>query len=416
MITLEHLHRVWAAIDREYIVQLTRRLVQTRSVYEPGVPGSNEEAAARLVAEELRNLGLTVHVEEVAPGRPNVVADWAPDPSGPCLLFEGHTDVVTEGDPDRWTYPPFSAHMVDGRIYGRGTADMKGGIAAAIGAVRALIRSQVPFPGRVRLAILVDEEGLMLGVKHFIRAGWADGVDGAIICEPEENEVCLTQKGAMRVRVAFTGAMAHGAMPQSGINPIPWAARFVQGVGELEQALIARHGHHPFLGRPSVTPTIVQAPAYGPAQLNVIPASAEVYLDIRTIPGVDHGALETALRDILGGIRRWDPRMQAELDVFEQRPWTETSPDTPVAQAVAEAVRLATGKEPRYGGVPGATDGTFLHSWAGVPIVTIGPGNRFIPHQVDEYVDVEDLMEAARIYAATALVFVHHREGRAGGA
>jgi len=135
-----------------------------------------------------------------------------------------------------------------------------------------------------------------------------------------------------------------------------------------------------------------------------------VCLDIRTIPGVDHAAVEISLRDILAQIGRRDPRMRAELDVFEQRPWTETPPDAPVASAVASAVRWATGKEPKYGGVPGATDGTFLHAWAGIPIVTIGPGNRFIPHQVDEYVDVEDLMEAARIYAAAALIFVHQSD------
>ncbi|HEY8416498.1 MAG TPA: M20 family metallopeptidase [Limnochordales bacterium] len=412
MVPAEQLNRVLAAIDRDYIIDLARRLVQTRSVYEPGVPGANEAEAAQLLARELACLGLAVHVEEVAPGRPNVIADWTGDAAGPCLLFEGHTDVVTEGDPSHWTHPPFAAEIVDGRLYGRGAADMKGGIAAAIGAVRALMAAGVPFPGRVRLAILVDEEDLMLGVKHFIRSGWAAGVDGAIICEPEQNEICLTQKGAMRVRVTFTGVMAHGAMPQSGVNPIPWAAEFVRGVGELERRLVRRHGEHPFLGRPSVTPTIVQAPAHGPAQLNVIPATAEVCLDIRTIPGMDHGAVEAALRDILAAIGRQDARLRAELDVFEQRPWTETPKDAPVARAVAEAYRLATGREPVYGGVPGATDGTFLHAWAGIPIVTVGPGPRLIPHQVDEYVEIEQLIEAARIYAAAALLFVH---GEAGG-
>lgn len=407
MTASEQLQRIWEAIDRDYIIDLTRRLVQTRSVYEPGVPGANEEQAALLVARELEALGLAVRVEEVVPGRPNVIADWTGDPSGPCLLFEGHTDVVTEGDPARWTYPPFAASVVDGRIYGRGAADMKGGIAAAIGAVRALMQSGVPFPGRIRLGILVDEEDLMLGVKHFIRSGWTGDVDAAIICEPEENEICLTQKGAMRVRVTFFGAMAHGAMPQAGVNPIPWAAQFVQGVGELERALVARHGEHVYLGRPSVTPTIIQAPAGGTPQLNVIPATAQVCLDIRTIPGVDHGAVEASLRDILDRIREQDPRMKAELDVFEQRPWTETPADAPVARAVAAAVRAATGREPVYGGVPGATDGTFLHAWGGIPIVTLGPGARLIPHQVDEYVEVEELIEAARIYAAAALFFVH---------
>jgi len=407
MVPTEQLNRVLAAIDRDYIIELARRLVQTRSVYEPGVPGANEAAAAQLLARELGGLGLAVHLEEVAPGRPNVIADWVGNAAGPCLLFEGHTDVVTEGDPSRWTHPPFAAEIVDGRLYGRGAADMKGGIAAAVGAVRALMAAGIPFPGRVRLAILVDEEDLMLGVKHFIRSGWAAGVDGAIVCEPEQNEICLTQKGAMRVRVTFTGMMAHGAMPQAGVNPIPWAAEFVRGVRDLERQLVRRHGEHPFLGRPSVTPTIIQAPARGPAQLNVIPGTAEVFLDIRTIPGVDHGAVEAALRDILGAIGRDDPRLRAELDVFEQRPWTETPADAPVARAVAEAYRLATGREPVYGGVPGATDGTFLHAWAGIPIVTLGPGPRLIPHQVDEYVEVEEMIEAARIYAAAALLFVH---------
>ncbi|MBO8142128.1 MAG: M20 family metallopeptidase [Firmicutes bacterium] len=412
----EQLKCVLSNIDPGYIIDLTRRLVATRSVYDPAVPGATEEAAARLVAAELSALGLAVHVEEVAPGRPNVIADWQGSAPGPTLLFEGHTDVVTEGNPARWTYPPFSAELVDGRIYGRGSADMKSGIAAAVGAVRALARSGLPYRGRIRLAVLVDEEDLMLGVKHFIRSGWAKGVDGAIVCEPEQNEVCLIQKGAMRVRVEFTGVMAHGAMPQAGVNPIPWAAEFIQALGRLEARLVQEHGENVHLGRPSLTPTIVQAPAEGPPQLNVIPAAARVFVDVRTIPGVDHRRLEADMRAILSAMSERDPRVRAELEVFEDRPWTETPPDTPIAQAVAEACRRAAGREPVYGGVPGATDGTFLSAWAGIPIVTLGPGDRYIPHQVDEYVEVDQVIEAARIYAASAVLFsARHPESRALG-
>src|SRR5699024_7760010 len=108
------------------------------------------------------------------------------------------TDVVTEGDPDNWTYDPFGAEIIEGRMYGRGTNDTKGNLACMITAVRSLLEDKATFKGKIILCIPVDEESLMLGIQHFIENGWADGVDGAIICEPEENQVCVAQRGALR--------------------------------------------------------------------------------------------------------------------------------------------------------------------------------------------------------------------------
>ena len=150
------------------------------------------------------------------------------------MLLEGHTDVVTEGDSERWRYPPFAAELVGGRIYGRGACDMKAGVAAAIVAAEAVKKTIPELAGRIRLGIVADEERLMLGIKHFIRQGWADGVAGAIVCEPEELELCLFQKGALRVEVLATGKMAHGAMPYAGVNPIPPLMDFLAGVRGLE--------------------------------------------------------------------------------------------------------------------------------------------------------------------------------------
>ena len=123
----------------------------------------------------------------------------------------------------------------------------------------------------------------MSGIKSFIERGHTEGVDGAVICEPEENQLCVKQKGALRVEVAVRGRMAHGAMPLSGVNPVTRAARFVVAVEELEMEEMERHGEDPFLGYPSLTPTILLGPARGEPQINVIPASAYVALDIRTV-------------------------------------------------------------------------------------------------------------------------------------
>jgi succinyl-diaminopimelate desuccinylase len=405
--------RVRDAVDPEAVLRRTAELVRIRSVWDPET-GADEAAAAAYVAEELRALGLSVTVDEVAPGRPNVVADWTGTAFEPgvhrTLMLEGHTDVVTEGDRSRWSRDPYGAALEPDpaggtRLYGRGSADMKAGVAAAIEAVAALQRAAPDLPGRVRLGIVVDEEGMMLGIKRFVAGGWADEVDGAIVCEPEELELCLHQKGAMRLHVHVRGVMAHGAMPYAGVNPIAGLQRLLAAVEGLQAEEQARLGAHPFLGLPWLTPTIVRAPVAGEAQLNVMPDTAYAALDVRTVPGQEHDALFARLRAEADRVEAAMPRLAIALDWFESRPWTETDPSDPLVRALEAACPGALDGPPRYGGVPGATDGTFLHA-SGVPIVTVGPGDRTIPHQGDEFVRVEEVVRAARLYAEAAVRYL----------
>ena len=398
------------AVNRTELIELTQKLVRIRSVVEPGNPEGNEARAAHFVAEYLRRQGFEVTVQEVEPGRPNVIADWAGSTFDATrhrtLMFEGHTDVVTEGDRALWSVPPFEARIEEGKLYGRGSADMKGGVAAAITAAVAVKNTNPDLPGRIRLGIVVDEEGMMAGIKHFIRSGWAQEVDGAIVCEPEENELCLHQKGAIRVGVTFEGLMSHGAMPYAGVNPIPALAQFITAVGEFEREQQAQLGEHRYLGWPWFTPTIIRAPREGVQQLNVMPATAYVALDIRTVPGQEHEQLIARLRELANEASRTQEDLTARLDVIEERPWTETPASDPLVEALQEAYEFALGRPAPFGGVPGATDGTFLHAWANVPIVTVGPGDRHIPHQRDEYVRVDELYESARLYAAAAVRYL----------
>jgi succinyl-diaminopimelate desuccinylase len=403
---------VVAGIDREELIHLTQELVRIPSVYRPEEPDGNEACAARFVADYLGRAGFEVHTEEVAPGRPNVWAVWEGERPGRTLLFEAHTDVVTEGRVEDWGPAPFGAERVEGRVYGRGACDTKGNLAAAVVAVRAIKDSGVSFPGRLVLCHPVDEEGMMSGIKAFVEGGRAEGVDAAVICEPEENQLCIKQKGALRVGVTVRGRMAHGAMPASGINPVTRAARFVVAVERFEWEEVRRCGEDPFLGYPSLTPTILMGPQSGEPQINVIPASAYVALDIRTAPGQSHERLIGRLEEILTNLQQEDPDFDATLEVIDERPPTETPKDEPLVRAMAAAYTRLTGEEPSYNGVPGATDGTFLHAWAGIPIVTTGAGNREIPHHTDEWVGEEELFAACKLYAATAMYYCYGKDAR----
>ncbi|SMP59982.1 M20 family metallopeptidase [Anoxynatronum buryatiense] len=404
---MKPLEKVVDYVDQEALVALTQQLIRVKSVYDPEVPGANEEAVAGLVADTLRTMGLKVTMEEVVPGRPNVVGILEGGSPGKTLLMEGHTDVVTAGDLDEWTEDPFGGDIKGERIYGRGACDTKGNLAAAIMAVKAIQDAGIPFKGRILLCIPVDEEGLMLGIKDFIKRGWADAVDAAIICEPEENHLCITQKGALRIALRVFGKMAHGAMPLAGINPNWGMAAVITGLEKLEQAEIQRLGKDPLLGYPSITPTILKAPYKGEAQINVIPKECYMTLDIRTIPGQEHSVLIGQIQDILDRISGERPDFKAEMEVLEERPWTATDKEHPVVKAMDRAYRQVTGKEPTYNGVPGATDGTFLHAWKNIPIITTGAGDRLIPHQADEYVDIPQLVEACRLFALAALYYLN---------
>jgi len=394
-------------IDADELIALTRDLVRIPSVVRPGDPTATEAAVAAHVERWLRAEGFDVEVHEVAPGRPNVLASIGAASAGPTLLLEGHTDVVTEGNAREWSHPPFGGDLVDGRIYGRGSADMKSGLAAAMVAAAAIKRSGARLGGRLVVGALVDEEGDMLGARHLCTTPLGRELSAAIICEPEQNELCLEQRGVVWARVTVRGRMAHGAMPEAGINPITALGALLREAPALERRLrrLCRRSLH--LRPPTVTPTMVQAPMQGVPQSNVIPSTAQATLDIRLTPGPDADAVakeidvacQRAMEACPGATVEWQP-------VNGYRMATRVERSEPLVRAMGRGVRQATGKPPRFGGVPGSTDGTILRMTLGIPIVTCGPGHRLIPHQVDEHVEVAELVDAARIYVASALNFL----------
>ena len=399
--------RLLDAIRPDELVRLTQDLVRIDSVIRPET-GGTESGVVRFIAEWVRReLGLEPLLEEAAPGRQNLVVTLDSGVPGPCLMLEGHTDVVSEGSREAWTHDPFGGELVDGRIYGRGACDMKAGIAVALVTAKAFRSAGVPWKGKIRLGLVCDEEGMMIGIKSFIRAGHADDVSACLVPEPEENQLCISMKGSIRAVLRVYGRMAHGAMPLTGVNPNTRLARIILAFERYEAREKERCGTDPLLGLPSVTFTVIQSPPPGsPPQLNVMPGEAMAYVDIRTVLAQDHDTVRAQLRAIIGELAADDPDFRAEIEFIEDRPVVGIGREKPIARISAEAFREITGRQPVWNGVPGATDGTFLSAWKGIPCLVNGPGPRHIPHQADEYVGVDELVESARIYVLSAVRFL----------
>jgi succinyl-diaminopimelate desuccinylase len=404
------LSQVLRKIDADEVVELTRSLVRIPSVYRPGDPEATEARVAAFVEAWLRREGFDVLIQPVAPGRPNVIGSLGEKrPGQKSLLLEGHTDVVTEGDPAEWSHPPFGADLVDGRIYGRGTADMKSGLAAAMVAAAAFRRAGVALRGKLVVGALVDEEDGMIGVRHLCTTEVGRELDAAIICEPEDNELCLEQRGVVWARFRVRGKMAHGAMPEAGVNPIACLGRLLAAAPGLERRLRRACEKSRYLRPPTVTPTIVQGPPprVGVPQSNVIPAVAETTFDIRLTPGIGDDGIRAELEAICREAAAGQPGIKVEWEpVNAFRLPTRVDRSEFLVAAMARGVKQAARRAPRYGGVPGSTDGTVLRMELGIPIVTCGPGDRLIPHQVDEWVSTDQIVESAKIYAASALNYL----------
>lgn len=388
--------------DTEAAVALTQELVRLRTVNCEGAEAV-EKPAAELVSDLFTRFGWEHTVTEVAPGRPNVVAVVeGGGGDGPTLMFEGHTDVVTEGEAADWSVDPYGAEIRDGRMWGRGTADMKSGVAAMIHGVRALQQAG-PFPGRIVVGVLADEEGMMLGAKAFAASPLAAEVDGVVVCEPEGYEVCTSARGGIRLRLDLSGAMAHGAMPQEGRSPIAAGARIVESMAAVEEWATGRFGAHPHAGSVTVTPTVLLGG--DPDQLNVIPAHGVVGIDVRTVPGTGHAELVDRIRqtaqEAAAGFG-----VAVGVTVVDDRPAVEIPEDHPLVAGLVAAHTQVHGAAPAFGAVPGTTDGTILTRDASLPTVVYGPGGKWIAHQKDEYVEVREIGEYARVYAVAAHRFL----------
>jgi succinyl-diaminopimelate desuccinylase len=359
-------------------VALTKSLLGYDTINPPG----READCARHAAQLLQDWGFQVECHDFEPGRTSVIARAGGNGGKAPLCLTGHLDVVPLGT-RAWSRDPFAGETDGDRLYGRGTSDMKAGVAAIMLAARGFANKLQGTPGVV-LVLTASEENGCIGSRHLAELPRLMGKAGAIVVgEPTSNAPYVGHKGSLKFHAAFRGVSAHGSMPELGVNAIYKAAR---AVGAL-QAFEFGQAPHPVMGAATLSVGTIE----GGSGVNLVPDAARIGVDVRTLPGMDHAALLARLRALLGE--------DAELDTFSDLPAVWTAPDAEWMQRVFAICTPFHSAAPEVRTATYMTDAANLRKIYGeVPTVVLGPGEPQMAHQTDEYCSMERIRQSVAIY------------------
>jgi succinyl-diaminopimelate desuccinylase len=414
---------------QDEVVALTQDLVRIPTV---NPPGDAYEACARFIGERLKPRGFAVEYVRAhgAPGdsdakpRVNVVARWQGSSAGDCVHFNSHIDVVEAGS--GWTSDPFGAEIREGKIYGRGTSDMKGGLAASIIACEALIESGLPIPGALEISGTVDEEsGGFAGVGYLAERGYFSKprVHHVIIPEPlGVDRICLGHRGVWWSEVETKGRIAHGSMPFLGDSAINHMSAFIHLLEtQLQPRLKQRHTSEP-VEPPGARVSTLNINSIHGGQVEqhyvtdargwptadspspVVAHSCRTVLDRRVIAEENLEAVKQEIIDMLDELKRTRPGFDFGIrDIMSFVP-TATPRDAPVVDATARAIARVLGREPSYISSPGTYDQKHIVRTGKLKdCIAYGPGILDLAHQPNEYVGIQELVDSAKVMALASL-------------
>ena len=376
-------------IHADEVEEVLRALVQAPSVNPPG----DTTAAVGEVARRLEAAGIPYRVLAKEPGVENLVGHLEGQRPGAVLVFNGHLDVVPPGA--NWTVDPFAAVVGHGKVYGRGACDMKGGLAAMLLALLALKRAGAPFAGEILFEAVADEEsGGWRGTRYLLEQGIGVGADFAIVGEPSDFRIDLGNRGIAWFEIAVKGKAGHSARPQTGINAIEYAARLVTAIADLrftKQNVLFE------VPNPSIAVTMIR----GGIRQNIIPDLCVITADRRLLPGETVESATAELESLIADMPQ--PGITATVTCTNSAEPYLIEREQPVVRALALAHEQVLGAPPAYGAKGGATDGAYLYHQGGVPTALYGPGLVGLAHTADEYIQIESVVQAAKIYALAAL-------------
>lgn len=379
------------SLAQDKVTQYLVEMVRIDSVNPSLVPGAAGEAEmAAWLADTCARLGLDVETQEPEAGRPNVVARWQGSGGGRSLLLTGHTDTVTvesmEGD-------PFDARIEDGRLYGRGALDMKGGLAAILGAVDALQTGGFQPRGDVILGFVSDEEWTSVGTEALVERVQADA---AILTEPTDMDIYVANKGFAALVITTRGRAAHGSRFDEGIDAIAHMGRVLNELEHMERETFPQRTHL-ILGRPSVHASFVE----GGLGWSSYPDRCELKLEHRLLPGDSTDDVIALWEEVFERLKAEDSQFDATIKLDFARFAYEIERDAPIVQTLYAAIKAVAGDEPAYGGMTAWLDAALLGE-AGIPTVVYGPGGEGL-HAAVEYVNLDDVHRCALALAeATA--------------
>jgi acetylornithine deacetylase/succinyl-diaminopimelate desuccinylase family protein len=380
------------------LIELTRRLVQTPSENPPG----DERGVSGVVSERLEALGFNVDLVESEPRRVNTLGKLEGSGGGRNFLFNGHYDTVPIGDLDFWSVDPFGGLVKESRIYGRGSGDMKGAIASAIIAAKALGEAEIGLKGDFMIHGVADEETFgRYGTRYLADNGYVSpgNVDMAVVGEGSMKDERIHARTAVRGRILVNlkvrGKSAHSSRPQDGVN----------AVLKMSRVLLAIDAHsfdfppHQLLPAPTIAPgTVIKGGTKG----NVIPELCEAISDVRIVPGMTVEGVLGEIQGIVDGLREDDPVLDVEISSPLNKPPSEIPASHELFQVADKAVRAVAGYELKPVGTSGSNDTSWLTTIAGIPAMAFGPGGGGA-HGADEWTSIDMLVDFAKIYGLMAI-------------
>ncbi len=380
-------------VSETEVVSLCREIVKIRTVNPPG----DETALAAYIGDVLRDSGLQVEVLPHDHGRASLLAFIKGSGRVPAIMLNGHLDTVPLGA-ERWKHDPFSADISDGRIWGRGTSDMKSGLAAMIAAGQAVARARRPLQGDLILAFTAGEEVDSLGAKSVAARSGLGPIQAVVIPEPSSNDIYVAEKGALWLELTTKGKTAHGAMPDLGKNAVLMMIDLLQGLRKLSIPF----QEHPLLGGFTMSINTIA----GGMKTNVVPDRCVVTIDMRTVPGQDHRSILKQIQAVIDGLTTKNSDFRATVSIVNDRIPIETPPEERAVQTFIGVIEEMTGQRPVPKGVRYYTDASTLVPAFKAPMIICGPGDPGMAHQPNEYVEIKRLVESAKILTIAAGKFL----------
>ncbi len=373
-------------ISRDEIIELTRELVRTPTINPP----ADTRRCAEVILSRFKKDHIDAEIVEGRKGASNVVATLPGKGKGKVLLLNGHIDVVPPGED--WTVDPFGAEIRDQKIYGRGTSDMKSGIASMMAAMIGLKRSGLPIYGEIIFTAVCDEEtGSEFGTAYLLNKGIGKNAAFAIVGEPTNLRVELGNRGLRWVDITVKGKASHAGRPYLGINAISYGAKLVEAIHSIK----FKSRNDAFdVPEPSLSVTMI----HGGTKENIIPDRCDLVLDRRMIPGETSETVTAELKAAIDSVLRQEKDIRIECKLRPNR-WDAylISETEPVVRALMAVFREVTGKKPETGAKAGCTDGSHLFNLGGIPTALFGPGNAGMSHKADEWVAIEDILIATQV-------------------
>ncbi len=383
-------------LDRDYLIQQTQAMVQIDSInsdLEAGAVG--EGAIAQYLAQQLQQIGIEPIIHEVEAGRSNVVGILKGTDNGKSLLLNGHTDTVGVTGMQE----PFSGAILDGKLYGRGSYDMKASLAAMLTVMKGFVDAGVSLAGDLLFTAVIDEEYGSKGTEHLVQHYQADA---AILTEPTNLRICCAHRGFAWIEVITYGRAAHGARHHEGIDANMHMGRVLREIETLSQTLL-KQTPHPLLGTASIHVPLIE----GGTSQSVYSAQCRIELERRLLPDDTLSDVTAQIQAIIDKLAQQDPQFKATVNTFFSRKPYEIDPSAEIVQVVTDCTTNVLGSEPEIYGELWWMDSTLLAD-AGMETVIIGPTGDGI-HADEEWVDVDSIMKLAQILRDSALTYCNRK-------